>query len=315
MSDLSLAPPAALPSCVVCLGATFAHAFAKAGHRFDRCRRCGFVRIADPPPPEHIAQHYGTDRGYGEVAFQEHANNLKRFDELLATIERYAAPGKFLDVGCTIGTSLVAARARGWQTLGLEISKPAAEYGAKEHGLDIRSQTLAQAELPPESFDVVFMHHVLEHLERPDEVLAQAFRVLRKGGILYQSLPNWGCLKRRLLGSAWSYGVMAEHLGYFTPGTLARLLRRLGYEVVSKRTRSYREDPRLLHDLLDRFGMLPRFMQWCGRPGEAFDQQAYIRFITDKRWAWLLCNRVWPARLVGWLRLGEDMHVIARKPG
>jgi hypothetical protein len=54
-------------------------------------------------------------------------------------------------------------------------------------------------------------------------------------------------------------------------------------------------------------------MRWCGRADGSFDQEAYIRFLTDRRLAFWLSNRAWPARLVEWLGLGEEAHLVATR--
>ncbi len=303
----------AVTPCPVCEGARFATAFTAVGHRFERCRGCRFVRMADAPTPAELAAFYESDRLSGESGWQEHEKNLVRFDGILAAIERHVRPGRLLDVGCSLGTSLVAARKRGWTAVGLELSRPAAEFGRKEWDLDIRMQTLDEAGFAPGSFDAVLMHHTLEHVAAPDRVLAQVRDVLAVGGVTYQSLPNHDSAKARLFGRHFGWGITPEHVSHFSRRTLTRLLRRIGFTVVDVSTWSYAQDPRFLFDLIHRLGLEGRFMRACGKPGQPIDARTYLDFLHRRRWAHFVCNRLWPARLVRWLRLGEDLHLIARK--
>jgi 2-polyprenyl-3-methyl-5-hydroxy-6-metoxy-1,4-benzoquinol methylase len=71
--------------------------------------------------------------------------------------------------------------------VGLELSRPAAEYGRATYGVDVRTATLADAAFAPESFDAVLMHHTLEHVPAPDNLLARIRAVLRPGGVTYQA--------------------------------------------------------------------------------------------------------------------------------
>jgi 2-polyprenyl-3-methyl-5-hydroxy-6-metoxy-1,4-benzoquinol methylase len=301
--------------CPVCEATRFRARFAQHDVALESCTGCGFVRRSRPPDAAALRARYLEDRQHGELAWQEHARNLERFCDMLARLERFVQPGRFLDVGCSLGTSLVAARARGWEPVGLELSRPCVEFGRKEWGVDIRHATLAEVDLAPRSFRAVFMHHTLEHLDDPAAVVARAFELLEPGGAMYQALPNWDCLKRRLLGRWWSYGVTEDHLVHFGPRTLRRLVARLGFEVCEVRAISYREDPRLLRDLLHRIGLQRWFMKRLGLPPQPFCTKEYLRYVTDTKWAFAVCNRLWPARLVTWLRLGEDLHLIARRPG
>lgn len=269
--------------------------------------------MSDLPSTEAIAAFYAIDRQSGESSWQEHSKNLQRFGRILTSVERFVRPGRFLDIGCSIGTSLVVARERGWQAIGLELSRPAAEFGSKEWGLDIRSQTLADAAFAPGSFDAVLMHHTLEHIERPDELMAQVREVLAPGGVTYQSLPNHGSLKAKILGRYFGYGVTDEHISHFSRRTLEKLLRRVGFDIVDSQTWSYAQDPRLLYDMIRRLGLEARFMRRIGKPGQPLDAATYLDYLHNHKWAYWFCNGMWPQRLVSALKLGEDLHVVARR--
>lgn len=125
-------------SCPVCTATRFSPTFAAVGHRFERCAGCGFVRMADPLSSQGIADFYAADRLSGEAAWQEHEINLQRFDGILQQIERHVRPGRLLDVGCSIGTSLLAAQRRGWQAIGLELSQPGSTVGTSSASTSAR---------------------------------------------------------------------------------------------------------------------------------------------------------------------------------
>ncbi|MAE77854.1 MAG: hypothetical protein CMJ85_13405 [Planctomycetes bacterium] len=299
-----------MDACPVCCSLRFTLSFEAAGHRFERCATCRFVRMADPLAPTELDGYYRDERGHAEGAYQEHDKNLGRFDEMLQRLERHCRPGRLLDIGCSIGTSLIMAGKRGWKATGIEVSRPAAEFGAKDWGLDIRCCYLADAGLEPASFDAILMNHTLEHVADPDEMVADASRLLRPGGVMYQSVPNFDSLKSRLLGRHWSYGVHSSHLSMFGKRTLSHMLRRLGLEVVQTYTASYAKDPRLLHDFLLRLNLGRVLNRWCN--SEPATPETYVRFLAENRWAFWVCNHLWPERTMTALGLGEDLHVIAR---
>ncbi len=303
-------------ACPCCGAEAFVPAYEAIGHRFERCLVCGFQRMADALDLASVDAQYEEDRSHGELAWQEHEQNLRRFDEILARIERSVAPGRFLDVGCSLGTSLVAARQRGWEVSGIELSRPVAEWGSENFDLDIRSVHLAEAGFAEGSFDAILMNHVLEHVADPGGVLATCHGLLRPGGAIYQSLPNHGGLKGRLFASAWTYGVVPQHLSHFDKRSLRRLLERQGFVVQRTWTHSEAKDPHLLVSFMGRIGRMDKLAEWCGRPGqEGLDEEAYVRLITDRRWAHFVSQRFWPARFCRWTGLGEDLHMMALKEG
>ncbi|MCA8969456.1 MAG: class I SAM-dependent methyltransferase [Planctomycetes bacterium] len=304
--------------CPVCTGSTFENVFEVLGNRFERCRECRFVRMADGMPESSLEDYYAEARASGEAAWQEHEDNLVKFGRMIERIEAHVVPGRFLDVGCSIGTSLVAARDRGWQAIGIELSKPVAEFGRDKWGLDIRDETLEDLATDPAfgsaSFDAIFMHHTLEHVPWPDRILERSFELLRDGGVLFQALPNHGSLKGLAFGKHWSYGVTFEHVSHFTKKTVVRLIERIGFTVREVTTPDCRQDPRLVHDLMQRMGQGKRLGRWIGSPDGQFDLERYVRFITDRKLPNLLSNKLWPARLATALGRGQEVYVLAIKP-
>ncbi len=208
-----------------------------------RCRRCGLGYLNPQPSDAALARLY-TDDYYtkpidpGGPSYMENRAGLERFfDGRLRRIERHVRPGRLLEVGAGLGYFLNAARRRGWNAVGLEVSEFAASYALREFGLDIRRQTLTGAALPAGAFDVVVMRDLLEHTRDPRATLLGARRVLRSGGALALSMPNFASLNARLGGLRWRHLRPPQHLWHFTPPCLVRLLGECGFEVAELASR------------------------------------------------------------------------------
>ena len=128
-----------------------------------RCRHC---RTAFAwPQPERAGDAYEESyfRAYQEAGLpQVAAAHLDRLMRRLQTVS--PSPGRLLDVGVGGGEFLRAARQRGWSVVGLDVSTWAATEIRAQHGIEVLTATLEEAPLPRETFDVVHMSHVLEHL-------------------------------------------------------------------------------------------------------------------------------------------------------
>ncbi len=156
----------------------------------------------------------------------------------MTSFEKLAKPGRLLEVGCGPGWLLDAARKRGWEVQGVELSADAAAH-AKSLGLDVFHGDLVSANLPAEWFDVVYMGDVLEHVPDCRDALAEVARLLKPRGWLSLRGPiTTNSLARRL--GLWLYGaaqrdiVLREppyHLWEFTPAALRRLLEVVGFQV------------------------------------------------------------------------------------
>ncbi len=208
-----------------------------------RCRRCGLVYVQPQPSDEALAAVYTeayftrpTQRG--ERAYVGNRAGLERFfDGRLRRLERLVRPGRLLEVGSNLGFLLHVARRKGWQAVGLELSEFAAAYAREQLGVDVRALRLDEAGFEPMAFDAVVMRDLLEHVRDPRATLTEAHRVLRPGGVLALSMPNFGCANAGLAGPAWRHLHVEQHLYQFTPGTLRRLLGECGFEVVEMTSR------------------------------------------------------------------------------
>lgn len=146
-------------------------------------------------------------------------------------------PPRALELGCSHGAFLQQLRERGWECVGIE---PAAEVAgrAAERGFDVRVGSLESVvasdpqTFAPSSFDAVFAWMVIEHLHDPVATLRLVRELLKPGGTLSFSVPNFGCWERRAFGRFWYALQLPTHLQHFTATSLRRMLEASGFELV-----------------------------------------------------------------------------------
>jgi SAM-dependent methyltransferase len=198
-----------------------------------RCSACGHMQLEPMPADEVLEGAYADAASEDYVA--EAAGQRETARRVLARIEPLAPGRRLLDLGCWVGFLLAEARDRGWQGTGVEPSTFASDFARRELGLDVRTEELFTADLPPRAFDAVVLGDVIEHLPRPGEALERIAELLDDGGVLAMMLPDAGSLVARRLGARW-WSVLPTHVQYFTRASMRTLLVRHGWTVLETRT-------------------------------------------------------------------------------
>ncbi len=228
------------PRCLLCPSFSFRPLYFKFGRSIIRCQKCGLVYAFPQPSDQELQARYesplffneylksfqATPEGYDPLLIEKH---FRIFLDLIGKI--YFPGSKLLDIGCGPGFFLKAAIEGGWRGEGLEISNQVADYAEKIVKVPVYLGSLEALFLPPESYDLITMLDLLEHLSHPLETLQAAYRVLKKGGYLFACTPDFHSLNRLILGKAWAVLSPAEHLFYFTHKSLVRLFQSAGFKI------------------------------------------------------------------------------------
>ena len=80
-----------------------------------------------------------------------------------------------------------------------------------------------------EEFDIITSFEVIEHINNPIDELTNFYKLLRKGGLVYVTTPNFNSLLRYRLKSEYNVICYPEHLSYYTPRTLKKVFTRIGF--------------------------------------------------------------------------------------
>jgi 2-polyprenyl-3-methyl-5-hydroxy-6-metoxy-1,4-benzoquinol methylase len=110
--------------------------------------------------------------------------------DALRFLEARNCKGLLLDIGTSSGRLLSIARGRGWEVEGQDISQESCRTAKELYDLDIFSYDLKDMEWESEHYDAITMVNVLDHLPDPWWVLENAFKALKKKGLIYVRIPN-----------------------------------------------------------------------------------------------------------------------------
>ena len=221
--------------CPVCGGKT-GRFLVKNEIMVNRCLNCGLAfAVGNFQNVETVYDKAYYDRY--ESYFQWNPEVETVHNRRLSSIEKHIElKGKLLDVGCATGHFLKIARERGWEVKGVEISAFSVDQARKQYRLDVQTGTLETVNLPDNFFDVVTMWDVLEHLPDPMKTITEARQILKKGGVLALSTVNIASLNAWLQKEKWRYLYPPEHLFYFTPKSLKKILHDYKFSNLSFKT-------------------------------------------------------------------------------
>lgn len=149
----------------------------------------------------------------------------KQFSEFVSKwlLANMPKNSKILEIGCHDGFMLNEFKQQGHTCVGVEPS-PYGKYAVEKYGLDVKNEFFTEGMFEDETFDVIILRHVVEHVPDPVAFVQSATKVLKKGGIAYIEVPN----------SQWSLENFyfpefhVDHISYFTMNSLTRLLKLAG---------------------------------------------------------------------------------------
>ncbi len=307
-------------NCPVCLGENKQHFFEKEGFTFSRCNTCDGVFVDPRVSEEFVQKYYRKFQSidfWTEVLCTEEQMRLsgERFSRALEMIETTSGgKGKLLDIGCSIGLLIKLANERGWDAIGLELNENAVEFGKNRFGVTIHKKLLHEINFPEASFDAVTIMAVLEHLPHPRDMVLGASKILKTGGLLYVFVPNMNSLAFRVLHEKTFTVDGRNHLVYFNPENLSKMLEDFGFEIVFRKTEGSSIMPvlrhtKFLHPYLDTSDIKLSHLLENSRPSVGEYLKTGLLQLSEDQ----LNNLM--ERTVEKLDLGYYLHICARKKG
>ncbi len=163
---------------------------------------------------------------------------MPRVDRLLDLCQKYkVSTNSMLEIGAGFGTFCGEVKKRNVfkRVVAVEPTPDLAKT-CKERGLEVMELPVEQIKLDKEElFDVVASFEVIEHLFAPVDFVGHMTRLLKPGGIMMLTCPNGQGFDIEVLGTA-SNTVDHEHLNYFNPESLSRLITNCGLEILESFT-------------------------------------------------------------------------------
>ena len=213
-------------------------------NHISRCKDCGVQFMNPVYSDEYLAEYYAgyiTPEYTKKTLDEQHEVCKQNF----TAIGRFKPDqGEMLDFGLGNGTYAQYARELGWQVSGYDVDCETTRGLAAKLGMDIHCGDFDKLDWGGKKFDLIYAHHVVEHLKDPLARLKRFHEILKPDGCLYIGVPNisaWGSkikllleklgLKKNRIGN---YYDSEHHIVYYSPASLRNLLQLAGFKVVYK---------------------------------------------------------------------------------
>ena len=202
-----------------------------------KCENCGLLFLDPQPGWEELSAHYPKEyhaylrKDAKITAFLREFGLRNRVKSIVG--KAIVPKGSLLDVGCATGDFLFAFQAAsGWDVIGLEIVPEAAAV-ARAKGLTIIERDLEAANLADNSFDVITLWDVLEHMPNPARILQLCYNLLKPGGKLVLKCPDPSGGEASMFQESWIGYEAPQHLFAFPKTVLISKLQEIGFDPLS----------------------------------------------------------------------------------
>lgn len=216
------------------------HSISKETFTIGSCSSCGLLYTYNAPSVDKIAPYYASqdyishsDTRQGLIANLYHKVRgimLARKANLVST---YHKSGRLLDVGCGTGYFAKFMMGREYDVTGVEIDDTARNYGIKNFGITAHSTDFIEKN-NNQTFDVITLWHVLEHIYELTPYMQRFHAMLNPGGHLVIAVPNHRSLDANEFNDFWAAYDVPRHLWHFDVVSMSKLAAKTQFEIIHK---------------------------------------------------------------------------------
>ena len=201
------------------------------------CKKCGFIFTNPRPDIVSIGKYYESEDYISHSnAKAGSINKIYHFIKKIAIEKKIRLienlnPNKktLLDIGCGTGSFLGMIKNHGWMATGIEPNEKARETAIKIYSVPVFDEQKLKS-FPKESFSVVTMWHVMEHVHNLKQRIIDIYNLLEKNGFAFIAVPNYTSWDAKYYGKLWAGFDVPRHLYHFSPETIKELFKQSNLE-------------------------------------------------------------------------------------
>jgi 2-polyprenyl-3-methyl-5-hydroxy-6-metoxy-1,4-benzoquinol methylase len=221
--------------CLIC-GSKVNRLWAKYGsYKAVSCSDCNFVWINPFLNDEGLDIYYQDYIGMRFKDKEKTAQRARQYELDKSFLEAFISSGRVLDVGCS-GGFFLSRLGNTFEKHGIEIDAEAVSYARRNYsfGVNVECGRVEGSSFAEQSFDIVIMRGVIEHIADPVPVMEKISSLIKVDGILYiAATPDVSCFCADLYREKWNQFHPVRHLTYYSLFTLNNFLKRWHFKYQS----------------------------------------------------------------------------------
>lgn len=179
------------------------------------------AKLSDYYKSEDYISHTDAKRNLFEKVYHlVKGVSLKRKLKLINSF--HTDKKKLLDVGCGTGDFLQVAKQNDWIVSGIEPNENARALANKKTNNSV-FEIEQLLKFDSESFDVITLWHVLEHLPKLNEHISVLKKLLKPNGRLVIAVPNYKSFDAMHYKNFWAAYDVPRHLWHFSQTSISKL--------------------------------------------------------------------------------------------
>ena len=199
----------------------------------------GFLETTPKPSLSNLPDYYKSE---DYISHTDAKRNV--FEKVYHLVKKYASGKKLklinaytknekhlLDVGCGTGDFLQTAKNNNWHITGIEPNEDARGVANKKTNSCVFDTSKLES-LPNNSFNVITLWHVLEHLPNLEKDINTFKKLLKPNGVLIIAVPNYKSYDALYYKNYWAALDVPRHLWHFNKASMVGLLKKFGLHVI-----------------------------------------------------------------------------------
>jgi len=235
--------------CAVCAKPLSIIDLQSESYTFYRCSNCSLVQIRPFPGIQKRTSFYSYKNPityaekknkqiyfiskipFGSLLLQKYTEGC--YQNRYEKIVKLQKNGRILDIGCGDGYFLRKFPKKSWQISGVELNKNLAKDAQKKtpYGT-IVTKAIESVSFKKNSFDIVTLWHVFEHLHNPLIILKSIRHIIAPQGYLVIEVPHGNSIYKDLFSKQWQLLLLPQHLFFWTKKSITKALNETGFEII-----------------------------------------------------------------------------------